>query len=79
MPQKNRIDKPAPTGRVITQETTILRTTFMLMAAIPRAMPTPSTAPTKVCVVEMGKPVPEAITTVLAAANSAAKPLLGVK
>ena len=51
----------------------------MLSAAIPRAIPTPSTAPTSVCVVEIGKPVPEAITTVEAAASSAAKPRLGVK
>ena len=73
------IDRPAPAGRVTTQDTTILRTTPMLIAAIPRAIPTPNTAPTKVCVVEIGKPVLEAITTVVAAANSAAKPRLGVK
>ena len=53
--------------------------TPILSAAIPRAIPTPNTAPTKVCVVEIGKPVPDAITTVEAAANSAAKPRLGVK
>ena len=38
-------------------------------AQIPRAKPTPSTAPTSVCVVEIGKPVPEAITTVVYAAS----------
>ena len=64
---------------MITQETTILRTTVIFIAAIPRAIPTPKTAPTSVCVVEIGNPVPEAITTVLAAASSAAKPQLGVK
>ena len=41
-------------------------------------MPTPNTAPTSVWVVETGIPVPEAITTVVAAANSAANPRLGV-
>ena len=51
----------------------------MIIAAIPLAIPTPNTAPTSVCVVDIGKPAPEDITTVLAAANSAAKPLLGVK
>jgi len=39
-------------------------TTRRLMAAIPRAIPTPSTAPTRVWVVEMGRPVPDATTTV---------------
>ena len=50
-----------------------------LSADTPRARPTPSTAPTSVWVVEIGKPVPDAITTVHAAASSAAKPRLGVK
>ena len=45
---------------------------------MPLAKPTPRTAPTRVCVVEIGRPVPEAITTVQAADSSAAKPLLGV-
>ena len=73
------IDRPAPIGNVTIHEITMLRTTPKFNAAIPRAMPTPKTAPTNVCVVEIGKPVPEAITTVEAAANSAAKPRLGVK
>ena len=47
-------------------------------APIPRAKPTPRTAPTRVWVVEIGSPVPEANTTVAAAPSSAAKPLLGV-
>ena len=37
------------------------------------------TAPTMVCVVEMGSPVPEAMTTVVAVASCAAKPLDGVR
>ena len=47
-------------------------------APIPRAMPTPSTPPTSVCVVDTGMPRREARTIVVAAANSAAKPRLGV-
>src|SRR5690606_20386747 len=69
----------APTGSVITQEIKILRTTPKLSAAIPRAKPTPSTAPTRGCVVEIGKAAPEAITTVEAADSSAANPRLGGK
>ena len=57
----------------------MLRITAMLSAPMPRASPTPSTAPTRVCVVEMGNPVPEATTTVLAAARVAAKPRDGVR
>ena len=53
-------------------------TTERSIAEIPLAKPTPNTAPTKVCVVDIGKPVPEANTTVVAAASSAANPLLGV-
>ena len=72
------IDNPAPTGNVTTQETIILPTTEKSTADKPLAKPTPSTAPTRVWVVEIGKPVPEANTTVVAAANSAANHLLGV-
>ena len=45
---------------------------------MPRASPTPSTEPTRVCVVETGMPSREASTIVVAAASSAAKPRLGV-
>ena len=48
------------------------------IAAMARARPTPSTAPTRVWVVEMGRPVAEARTTVDAAASVAAKPRDGV-
>ena len=58
---------------VTTHETRIRPTTRRSMASIPRAMPTPNTAPTRVCVVEIGMPVPDAITIVVAAASSAAK------
>ena len=53
--------------------------TVKLIAAIPRAKPIPNTAPTRVCVVEIGNPVPDATTTVIAVANCAAKPRLGVR
>ena len=72
------MERPAPTGNVTTQDITILPTTPKSMAERPLASPTPKTAPTKVCVVEIGSPVPEAKTTVEAAAISAEKPKLGV-
>ena len=72
------MESPAPTGSVIIQDNIILPTTLAFTAEIPLARPTPSTAPTNVWVVEMGRPVPDAKTTVVAAASSAAKPLLGV-
>ena len=58
------IAKPAPAGRVIIQDSKIEPTTRVLSAPIPRAKPTPNTAPTRVWVVEMGRPVAEAMTTV---------------
>ena len=76
--KKNIIDNPAPTGRVTSQDRMILPTTFKSIAESPLARPTPRTAPTNVCVVDIGRPVPEARTTVVAAASSAAKPRLGV-
>ena len=45
----------------------------------PLARPTPITPPTSVCVVEIGNPIYEATTTVVAVANSAENPKLGVK
>ena len=72
------MDKMAPAGSVITHEVNILATMRKLMAAKPRAKPTPNTAPTRVCVVEIGNPIPEANTTVAEAPRVAAKPLLGV-
>ena len=53
----------APAGKVTIHERKMVRTTVKLSAPIPRAKPTPNTAPTKVCVVEIGKPVPDAKTT----------------
>ena len=72
------MDVPAPMGRVMIHETKIFPTTCRFSAPIPLANPTPNTAPTKVCVVEIGKPNPEAMTTVLAVANCAANARLGV-
>ena len=76
--KKKIIARNAPAGIVMTQETKIRLTTRRSIASMPRAIPTPSTAPTRVCVVEIGIPVPEAITMVVAAASSAANPRLGV-
>ena len=76
--KKNTIARNAPAGMVTTQDTRMRPTTRRSIASIPRAMPTPSTAPTSVCVVEIGIPVPDAMTIVVAAASSAANPRLGV-
>ena len=73
--KKNTTDKPAPAGRVTSQDVTIAATVGRCTAPTPRAKPTPSTAPTSVCVVEMGMPVAEASTTVVAAASYADDPL----
>ena len=77
--KKKIIESSAPAGKVTIQDTTIFLTMPKFSAETPRAKPTPNTAPTNVCVVEIGRPVPDAITTVQAAASSAAKPRLGVK
>lgn len=61
--------KNAPAGNVTIQELMIFRITVKFSAAIPRAKPIPKIAPTSVCVVEIGKPVPDATTTVIAVAN----------
>ena len=68
----------APAGRVTIHDMKMLPTTRILSAAMPRAKPTPSTAPTSVWVVDTGSPVNEASTTVVAADSSAEKPRLGV-
>ena len=67
-----------PAGKVTTQDAKILPITRKSIAAIPRAMPTPITAPTAICVVDTGIAVRDAITTVNAAATVAQKPLVGV-
>ena len=69
---------PAPAGKVTTHEEIMAQIVGRCSASTPRANPTPNTAPTNVCVVEMGRPVADANTTVVAAASSAAKPRLGV-
>ncbi len=48
----------------------------MSTASKPLASPTPITAPTTVCDVEIGKPIFEDTRTVVAAANSTEKPLV---
>ena len=61
----------------MTHDIIIPPTTRKSNAPIPRASPTPITAPTAIWVVETGIPVREAITTVAAAASSAEKPRVG--
>ena len=68
----------APAGRVTTQEIAMSRNTFRLIAAIPPVKPTPMTAPTVMWVVDTGRPVAEASTTVVAAASVAQYPRVGV-
>ena len=68
----------APAGNVINHDKKILLITRVSNAAKPRAKPTPKTEPTSTCVVDTGNPVPDAITTVAAAAKVAAKPREGV-
>ena len=63
---------------VMTQETMMSLMVLRLSASIPRANPTPKTAPTSVCVAEMGMPNREATKRVRAAPNSAANPRAGV-
>ena len=72
------IERIAPAGNVITHDIKILPTTRKSIAAMPLANPTPKIAPTRVCVVEIGRPVYEANTTVEAAPISAEKPRVGV-
>ena len=69
---------PALAGMVTTQERTISLSMPRLRADRPRARPTPSTAPTRQCVVEIGSPSLEAIKMVVAAPNSAQNPRVGV-
>ena len=66
---KNAIASIAPDGNVIIHDENIFLITVRLIAAIPLARPTPIIAPTNVYVVDIGKPVAEAITTVMAVAS----------
>ena len=66
---KNAIASIAPDGNVIIHDENIFLITVRLIAAIPLARPTPIIAPTNVCVVDIGKPVADAITTVMAVAS----------
>ena len=60
------------------QEIAIILIISKFKVGRPLATPTPITAPTSVCVVEMGRPILEQINTTVAAANVAANPLEGV-
>ena len=69
--KKKMIAMIAPAGRVISQDATMSRITRRSTAARPLVMPTPMTAPTAMWVVDTGRPVFEASTTVEAAASVA--------
>ena len=75
---KKIIDSKAPAGNVITHDRKIELTLLTLIVEIPSTKPIPITAPTSVWVVDTGISSCDARTTVKAAANCAAKPLLGV-
>ncbi len=70
--KKKTIESRAPTGTVTIQDVAILPRVLKLIDLTPWANPTPITPPTRVWVVEMGKPSRLAKTIVRAAANSAA-------
>ena len=73
------MEVPAAIGRVNNHDMIILRIILKSMASSPRARPTPITAPTTVCDVDMGRPSFEATRTVVAAPKSTEKPLVFVK
>ena len=69
--KKKNAARVAPMGRVTNHETMIVPTTRRSIALRPLAKPTPITAPTVMWVVDTGRPVREATTTVDAAAIAA--------
>ena len=73
------MDVPAAMGRVNNHEIIIFRMIFKSIASSPLASPTPITAPTTVCDVEIGRPSFDAISTVVAAPKSTEKPLVFVR
>ena len=77
---KRTIAPNAATGTLATHDAAIFPNTLKSTALAPPARPTPTTAPTSVCVVETGtaKNGIEKISIVVAAPNSAAKPRVGV-
>ena len=64
---------------VTSHEAIILLIEAKSRCSAPFAKPTPITPPTRVCVVEIGKPKYDAATTVDAVAISAENPKLGVR
>ena len=75
---KKIIEMIAVKGIVVTQEIKIIFTIPRFKVGSPRANPTPIIEPTRVCVVEIGRPILEHIKTTEAAPNVAQKPLDGV-
>ena len=70
--KKKNTERPAAIGSVNTHDTMIRPTTRRSIAPMPRARPTPSTEPTRMCVVDTGMPRRDASTMVSAAASPAA-------
>ena len=68
----------AVNGMVVTHEINIILIIPRFKVGRPLASPTPITEPTRVCVVEIGRPIFEHIKTTEAAPNVAQKPLEGV-
>ena len=77
-PRKMTTVTTAVAGTVISHELMMARMMVRFRAAMPRAMPTPMTEPTRVWLVETGNPSLEHTRTVVAVANSAEKPREGV-
>ena len=73
------IDVPDAIGRVNNHDIMIFRMILKSIASRPRANPTPITAPTTVCDVEIGKPSFDATRTVVAAPKSTENPRVFVK
>ena len=76
--KKKIIDRRAEQGIVMSHESKIPLIRRKFRADMPRARPTPSTAPTMEWVVDMGIPIFEATKIVTDAAHSAEKPRVGV-
>ena len=75
---KRNMVKPAVKGIVTIHERKMSLRILRFKAPIPLANPTPTTDPTNVWVVEIGIPILEQNSTVVAQPNSAQNPLLGV-
>ena len=74
-PRKVKIDKRAAEGKVITQANIIGFISFQLASRFTK--PIPRTAPTRICVLDTGKPIKVANITMVAEDSSAVNPDAG--